>query len=56
MADGTVKNIEDVQVGDKIYSYNIDTKTIEIDTVKHTYSLIQPTNCVVLTFNDGNTL
>lgn len=56
MADGTYKNIEDVQIGDQIYSYNIITKKVEIDTVKQTYSIVQPTDCVILTFADGSTL
>jgi hypothetical protein len=56
MADGTYKNIEDVQIGDQIYSYNILTKKVEIDTVKQTYSIVQPTDCVILTFADGSTL
>ena len=36
MFDGSKKNIEDVKVGDKVLSYNVDTKEYYVTTVSHT--------------------
>lgn len=38
MADGTLKNIEDIKVGDKIYSFNQNTDKFEVATVTAFYN------------------
>lgn len=37
-ADGGRKKIEDLKIGDKVYSYNIEKKCVELDTVIDTMS------------------
>jgi hypothetical protein len=38
LANGTIKNIEDIQVGDRVKSYNEITKQIEYKTVTETFT------------------
>jgi hypothetical protein len=55
MADGTEKNIEDVEVHDKVVSWNEDTGKIETSTVK---TLKQPIHddMVILEWEHGTTI
>lgn len=53
MANDTSKPIEDLQIGDKIKSYNLNTNQIEADIIK---SLAKPIhkNLVTIYFSDGS--
>lgn len=55
MADGTTKQIKDIVVGDKIMSYNFDTKQMEPTTVE-ALTKIHRTQIVHITFADGTML
>jgi hypothetical protein len=50
MADGSVKNIEDIELGDKVVSYNLESEEETIGTVEH---LIQKTREAVYSINQG---
>jgi hypothetical protein len=56
MADGTSKNIEDIQKGDKIHSYNTHTNTYNSEEVLGVEQLVSSQNLVLLTFEDGTQL
>ena len=57
MADGSLKNIEDIKVNDEILAYNENSKQISIDKVMHTFSFDNQNNdLVTLTFTDGTVL
>lgn len=55
MADGSLKSIEDIQVGDKVLSYNLETRETEADEVLELYS---PTNnnMMRMEFSDGTVI
>jgi hypothetical protein len=55
MADGSVKNIEDVAVGDKVKSVNIETMEIISETVTKTYANPPTANLTKITFSNGQT-
>jgi len=56
MADGSLKNIEDIQTGDKVLSYNVYTGTLSTQEVEFPVSLVEPLDNVQLVFNDGTVL
>ena len=56
MADGTSKNIEDVEKGDKVMSYNVYTKTMSAREVDAAVELTEPLDNVRLAFSDGTVL
>ena len=56
MHDNTEKSISDIKVGDKIYSYNVNTNKQEIDTVKKLIIQDLKKEWIKLYFNNGKTL
>ena len=56
MADKTEKNIEEIQAGDKILSYDTNTKLLEPKQVLDAYEIKQRINLVRLYFSDGTVL
>jgi hypothetical protein len=56
MADGTSKNIEEIQVGDLIWSYNTSTKQSEVSEVLSLHVSNSYKQLVHLTFEDGTVL
>ena len=56
MADGTTKNIEDIQAGDLVMSFNVKSGTIEQKNVIETYKFNQYLNLVTLQFADGTVI
>lgn len=56
MADGTSKNIEEIQVGDLIWSYNVSTKQPEVSEVLNLHVSNSYKQLVHLTFEDGTVL
>jgi hypothetical protein len=55
MADGKVKNIEDVVVGDQVKSVNTETMKIVIEKVLITYANPPAGNLTKITFSNGQT-
>lgn len=55
MADGSLKSIEDIQIGDRVLSYNLETGKTESDEVLELYS---PTNnnMMRMEFSDGTVI
>lgn len=56
MSDDTTKNIEDVEIGDEVVSYNIETKKFENKKVLNTIINKHSTDLVELKFSDGTTI
>jgi hypothetical protein len=56
MADGTEKNIEEIQAGEKVISYNVYTKTFGEMAVHAPVKLNEPLDLVQLIFSDGTVL
>jgi hypothetical protein len=55
MADGSVKNIEDVLVGDQVKSVNTETMEIVTETVTNTFANLPAGNLTKITFSNGQT-
>ncbi|MEI6436577.1 MAG: polymorphic toxin-type HINT domain-containing protein [Bacteroidota bacterium] len=55
MADGSVKNIEDVLVGDEVKSVNTETMEIVTETVTNTFANPPAGNLTKITFSNGQT-
>ena len=55
LADGTTKRADEIEIGDKIQSYNFETGKIEIDTISN---IIQKTRIELITINfkDGTSI
>jgi hypothetical protein len=56
LSDGTHKNIEDVQEGELVWSYNTKTKLCEPSKVLHTKVQNSTSGLILLTFEDGTQL
>ncbi len=52
MADGSLKRIEDIQIGDRVLSYNLETRETEPDEVLELYSTAN-NNMMRMEFSDG---
>ena len=55
MADGSLKNIEDIEVGDSILSYNLETASTQADEVLELHSPIN-NNMIRMAFSDGTVI
>jgi hypothetical protein len=55
MADGSVKNIEDIAVGDEVKSVNTETMEIVAKTVTKTFANPPSGNLTKITFSNGKT-
>ena len=55
MADGSLKRIEDIHVGDRILSYNLETRETEPDEVLELYSPAND-NMMRMEFSDGTVI
>jgi hypothetical protein len=53
MADGTLKNIEDITTEDSVLSYNVYDKCFEISKVIRTIKQNNNKDLIVLNFSDG---
>ena len=55
LADGSTKRADEIEIGDKIQSYNFDTNEIEIDTITQ---IIQRTReeLITINFKDGTNI
>jgi hypothetical protein len=53
MADGTLKNIEDIQVGDQVKSVNTETMEVVVETVEKTFANPPSGNLSKITFSNG---
>ena len=56
MADGTLKNIEDVEIGDYVMSYDLKHKTNYVTRVKGLPKNTNSTDIAILTFSNKQTL